>query len=388
MRKGQLFLATIAFAISFSVWGSISALAPTFKDLYGLSGTQVGVMLAIPVILGSLFRIPVGILADRFGGRAVFSVLLAFGIIPAAGAALMHSYNALLFWGFFLGISGSTFAVGISFSSRWFSAKQQGLALGIFGIGNIGQSVAVFGAPHIAGRFGWESVFWIFGIASLIWAGVFWAFGKDAAPGKPASMSHIVEVFLHRRMSWVLAFFYFITFGGFVALGIFLPTGLSKGMFHLSLADAGLKTAGFVVLATLMRPIGGRLADAVGGARVLGVVFGGLAVLALFLTSTNFVIFSAGALGTAAMLGLGNGAVFKLVPQIFPDEVGVVTGLVGALGGLGGFFPPLVLGLLKDHVGSYAPGFIFLSLFAMAAFALNAGLFLLSPPRRAVPRHA
>lgn len=374
MRNRQLFLVSMAFAISFSVWGLVSALGPQFKDLYKLTTFETSVMIAIPVILGSLFRIPIGILADRYGGRLVFSALLAFGIIPAAGIALIHSYTALLVFGFLLGIAGSSFAVGVSFTSKWFGAAQQGMALGVFGVGNIGQSVAVFFGPRLSGRFGWEWVFWLFGGLSLAWAIVFWIFARNAAVGKPTSLRHIIDVFLYQRLSWLLASFYFITFGGFVALGIYLPT-LLKGEFGLDAADAGLRTAGFVLVATLIRPVGGWLSDRIGGTGVLVGVFAVLVIFALLLTSSDFVLFTIGALGGAAALGLGNGAVFKLVPQYFPSEVGVVTGLVGALGGLGGFFPPIVLGIVKENTGGYALGFILLAL--SAAAALVATLLLL-----------
>ena len=383
MRFRQLFLATTAFAISFSVWGLIAALAPRFKELYGLSDTQIALAVAVPVLLGSLFRLPVGILADRFGGRIVFSLLLAFAIIPVDIIVLVHSYAGLLIGGFLLGIAGSSFAVGVSFSTRWFPPERQGLALGIFGMGNIGQSIAVFFAPRLAAMLSWEQVFWIFGAASLVWAGVFWVFARGIPVARPASLGQIAHVFRHERLTWALSFCYFITFGGFVALGIYLPT-LLKSHFGLSLADAGLRTAGFVVLATVMRPLGGWLADRVGGARLLAGVFALIAGLALLLVSSDLVVFSIGALGIAAVLGLGNGAVFKLVPQHFPTNVGTVTGLVGAIGGLGGFFPPIVLGVLKQSTGSYTPGFVLLSLFALAALALTVVAFP-RPPARRIP---
>lgn len=381
MRYRQLFLATTAFAISFSVWGLIAALAPRFKDLYGLSDTQVALAVAIPVILGSLFRIPVGILADRFGGRIVFTILLAFAVVPADIIVLVHSYAGLLIGGFLLGIAGSSFAVGVAFSTRWFPPQRQGLALGLFGMGNIGQSIAVFFAPRLAEMLSWQIVFWLFGAVSLIWAGVFWVFARGIPAARPASLAQMAHVFRHERLTWALSFCYFITFGGFVALGVYLPT-LLKSHFGLSLADAGLRTAGFVVLATLMRPLGGWLSDRVGGARLLVGVFALVAGLALLLISTDLVIFSIGALGVAAVVGLGNGAVFKLVPQHFPADVGTVTGLVGAIGGLGGFFPPIGLGVLKQSTGSYTLGFVFLSVFALAALALTVAVFLYPPARR------
>lgn len=380
--NAQLALATIAFAVSFSLWGLISALAPRFRDIYGLSPFETSAMIAIPVILGSLLRIPMGILADRFGGRRVFALLLAFGIVPALGVALVPGYGALLFWGFLLGAAGSSFAVGVSFASRWFPPERQGFALGVFGIGNIGQSVATFFAPRLAAQLGWQAFFALFGALSLLWALAFWSLARDAPPRGAPHAGRIAEVFLRERLSWLFAFFYFITFGGFVALGIYLPT-LLVGQFHLALGDAGMRTAGFVVLATLMRPVGGRLADAVGGARVLGVAFAAIVILALLLVASSFVVFTIGALGIAAMLGMGNGAVFKLVPQHFPASVGPVTGLVGALGGLGGFFPPIVLGVVKQATGSYAAGFVLLALFAAFACALDVAILVARSPGRA-----
>jgi len=182
-------------------------------------------------------------------------------------------------------------------------------------------------------------------------------------------------VFKREPLAWVLSLFYFLTFGGFVALGIYLPT-LLKDIFSLTPTDAGARVAGFVVFATIMRPVGGWLADRYGGAQVLMLVFALIAVVSLGLTSSAMLVFTVGALGTAAALGLGNGAVFRLVPEYFPKETGTVTGLVGAAGGLGGFFPPLVVGVIRSQTGSYALGFLFLSAFAVLCFAVNYFVFL------------
>ncbi len=164
--------------------------------------------------------------------------------------------------------------------------------------------------------------------------------------------------------AWLLGAFYFLTFGGFVAFSIYLPT-LLRAQFGLAPADAGLRAAGFVVLATLMRPVGGWLADRIGGAQVLSWVFGGVALFSLLLTWPSMVPFTVGALSCAMLMGLGNGAVFKLVPEHFPKDTGTVTGLVGALGGLGGFFPPLLLGVFRDRLGVIWPGFLLLSATAL-----------------------
>jgi NNP family nitrate/nitrite transporter-like MFS transporter len=192
-----------------------------------------------------------------------------------------------------------------------------------------------------------------------------------AAPKGFAAMAGV----LRRPLAWVLSLFYFLTFGGFVAFSIYLPT-LLRDQFGLSPADAGFRTAGFVVLATLLRPLGGALADKIGGARVLSGVFLAIVPFALLLAWPSMIPFTVGALGCAALLGLGNGAVFKLVPQYFPGETATVTGLVGAMGGLGGFFPPLLLGIFRDRLGVVWPGFVFLAATSAALFAINRRVFV------------
>lgn len=367
-----LFLSTTAFAVSFAVWGLIAALAPTFAQIYKLSATEKSLMIAVPVLLGSLGRLPTGMLADRFGGRIVFAALLIFAAIPAIGVGLSTSYTQLLLLGLFLGLAGSTFSVGVGFTSKWFAPEKQGTALGVYGMGNIGQSVAVFGAPVLALSLGsWRSVFYIFAAVSFLWGIVFYLFARDAAStAKPKTLAENLSVLRRSPLAWVLSLFYFLTFGGFVALSIYLPTLLGD-VFKLTPTDAGARTAGFVLLATVMRPVGGWLADRWGGARVLVAVFTALTGFGLLMSYAWMPSFTVGALGGAMMLGLGNGAVFKLVPQYFPKETGTVTGLVGAFGGLGGFFPPLVLGVIRDATGGYALGFVLLALFALMCLTVN-----------------
>ena len=372
-----LFFATTAFAVSFAVWGLIAALAPLFTELYKLSATEKSLLIAIPVLLGSIGRIFAGMAADRFGGRVVFSALLIFSAIPAIAIGFSTSYTQLLIFGLLLGVAGTTFPVGVGFASKWFSKEKQGTALGIYGAGNIGQSIAVFFAPVLALQFGdWRTVFFVFAAMTLVWGIVFYMFAKDAAvTAKPKTLFEIFSIFKTSKIAWVLSLFYFLTFGGFVALALYLPTFLRE-IFSLSATDAGARTAGFVLLATAMRPVGGILADKIGGAKVLIFVFAAIAVLSLLLSFASIVPFTIGALGCAAALGLGNGAVFKLVPQYFPNDTATVTGLVGAFGGLGGFFPPLELGFVKDATGTYTVGFVLLSLFAVVCLIINYFTFL------------
>ena len=375
-----LFLSTTAFAVSFAVWGLIGALAPTFAKTYGLSGKAKSLMIAIPVLLGALGRIPAGMLADRFGGRKVFSALLLFSAIPAVLIGFSTTYTALIVLGLLLGVAGSTFPVGVGFTSKWFTQDQQGTALGVYGMGNIGQSIAVFGAPLLAVAMGsWRPVFFIFAAVCAVWGVVFYLFARDVrTDAKPKSVTENLAILRREPLAWVLSLFYFLTFGGFVAFSIYLPT-LLQDNFRLTAADAGARTAGFVLVATLMRPVGGLLADRLGGARILMAVFFSVAVLGALMGCPWMPTFTVGALGAAAALGLGNGAVFKLVPQFFPKETATVTGLVGAFGGLGGFFPPLVLGLLRDATGAYTWGFLLLAGFALFCLAINYFVMFSSP---------
>src|ERR1041384_77657 len=372
-----LVLATIAFAISFSVWGLVGALAPRFREMYHLTALQTSLLIAVPVLLGSIGRIPMGILADKFGGRVVFGALLVFCLIPALGVSITHSYVTLVAWALLIGFAGTSFSVGVAFTSKWFPAKYQGTALGIYGIGNIGQSIAVFGAPALVAATGdWRVPFWVYGAVAGVFGLIFLLMARNASvKAQPKKVGEYLGILKREPIAWVLSLFYFLTFGGFVALSIYLPT-LLKDLFSLTPTDAGARVAGFVIVATGMRPVGGWLAGRFWGGQVLMLVLGLIAILAIGLTSTSMPLFTIGALGTAAMLGLGNGAVFKLVPEHFPSETGTVTGLVGAAGGLGGFFPPLVLGVIRGQTGSYALGFVFLSGFALVCFAVNYLVFL------------
>lgn len=364
-RGLQLTLSTGAFAVCFAIFGSVSAMMPLLKKAMHLDPVQVSIALAVPVLLGSLGRIPLGMLTDRFGGRKVFSAVMACSIVPAIFMGFVDSYRQLILAGFFIGIALASFSVGVAFTSRWFPPEQQGRALGIYGAGNAGQSLAAFGAPMIAAALGMRWGFWIFGVATFAWLALYLAFAQDP-PGvqRPKSFAESLQP-LKTADSWILSLYYFLTFGGFVAMSIYLPTFLTD-MFKLTPQDAGLRTAGFVLLATTMRPIGGTLADKVGGQRVLVFVFPFTALMALVMAGpTMMPTFTIGALGMAMAIGLGNGAVFKLVPQYFPKTVGSVTGLVGAAGGLGGFFPPLLLGIVRKETGSFTIGFGLLAAFAV-----------------------
>ena len=380
----QLALATTSFAVCFAAWGLIGALAPRFREALGLSGSATGLLIATPVLLGSLARLPMGALGDRFGGRAVIAILQ----LVVAGACLLvpmtSTFSQLLGAGFLLGLAGASFSVGVGFVSRWTPPARQGLALGIYGAGNAGQSLAVFGAPLVAAAFDTPALFRGMAVLLVVWTVTWVALARNPPSlGKPPGLAALGQVLAREPRAWVLALFYFLTFGGFVAFAIYLPT-LLRDEFRLTPADAGLRAAGFVLLATVARPAGGWLADRLGGARVLAGVFLGVVPFALLLAWTAMIPFTVGALGCAALLGLGNGAVFKLVGERFAARAGIVAGLVGAMGGLGGFFPPLLLGFFRDRMGAVWPGFVLLAATSLTLWWLDSRTFLRDEQARAL----
>jgi NNP family nitrate/nitrite transporter-like MFS transporter len=367
-----LVLATVAFTVCFAVWGVIAALAPRFRELYALSATQVGLLVGTPVLLGATARLPLGLLADRYGGRVVFVALLLGLLVPVALIGMTTSYSALLAASLVLGVAGASFAVGVPFVARWFPPERQGIALGVYGMGNIGTAIANLAAPPLAERGGWPLAFWVWLPALAIAAMAVWLLGREA-PGRPAGQPTLAArraVLRRQPVAWMLALCYFVTFGAFVAIGGYLPT-LLVTTYGLSVADAGARTAVFIAVAMVARPLGGYLADRWGGVAVLDGVFVGVGVLAAGLaTEPEADALTAVLLALAIVLGVGNGAVFKLVAERFPSETGAVTGLVGAAGGLGGFFPPLVMGGVKDVTGSYALSFLLLCAFALTCLVL------------------
>jgi len=368
----ELALATVAFTICFYAWALLGPLGPDLQDALDLSDFQTSAMVAVPVLLGSLMRIPLGWLTDRHGGRRVLTALMAFTPLPLIALALWHdSLGPILAFGFLLGFAGASFAVGVPFVNGWYAPERQGAALGIYGVGMGGTVLAGLTAPSIADEWGLAAPFWIAAAFVAVMGVVFWMTARDAprarrtgpAPGMFAALS----VFRTSGRAWALTLFYFLAFGGFVAMFLYLPK-LLTGVHELTKADAGARAAGFALLAVIARPTGGWLADRIGAARVLRFSFVGVAILAAALAAayTAMVPLTICCLTMAVALGLGTGAVFKLVPEWFPDRVGSVTGVVGAAGGLGGFFPPLVMGIVKSASGGYALGFGLMALVALA----------------------
>lgn len=378
-RVVALAVATFAFTTNFWAWGLLSPLAPEYREALSLSPLQTSVLVAVPVLLGSVARVPIGALTDRFGGRAMFTGLSLFVVLPLVFLAFFETYPTMLAGGFLLGLSGASFAIGIPFVNAWFPPERRGTALGIYGVGNAGTAVAGFTSPAIAEAAGRSLPFLIVAGVMVLTAVVTWTVGRDA-PGAERSavpMATRLRRALELRITADLAALYALTFGGFVAFGVYLPTYL-KEAYGLETADAGARAAGFIVLATVARPVGGWLADRFGGGRVLlgayAVVTVGAAVQAF---TPHIAVATVAFLSMAAALGVGNGAVFALVGRLAPaDRVGAVTGFVGAAGGLGGFFPPIVMGLIYSATGDYLLGLLLLAVVAAAALAYTNARFV------------
>ncbi len=364
-----LVLATLALAVNFWAWNLLGPLAPTYRELLALSPFQVSLLVAVPALIGSLARIPIGALTDRYGGRVMFTAVTVLTILPVLFLSVADAYPSLLVGGLFLGLGGASFAVGIPFVNAWTPPKRRGLALGIYGAGNVGTAVSGFLSPSIAESMGRPAAFLIVAVALAATAGVFFLVGRDA-PGRVPSTGSMTARFVEAvklPIARDLALLYAVTFGGFVAFGAYLPTFLVDA-YGLEVGDAALRAAGFIVLATATRPVGGALADRFGGVPVLLVSLVAIGVGAIVTAfEPDIVTATVGFLTIAAALGVGNGAVFALVGRRSPpSQVGSVTGLVGAAGGLGGFLPPIVMGLVVQATGSYAIGLMLLSDVAFA----------------------
>ena len=369
-----LLSAFLYFDLSFMVWVLLGPLGVAIGKSFHLDPAQKGFMVAVPVLSGALLRLVAGVLVDHIGPKRaglILQVVVLAGLV-AAWRLGVHSYDQVLALGVLLGVAGASFAVALPLASRWYPAEHQGLALGIAGAGNSGTALASLFAPSLAQHYGWTNVI---GLTALPLLGAFFVyliFAKDS-PARPApkKFAEYLEV-LKTGDAWWLMLLYSVTFGGFVGLSSSL-TIYFNSEYHLSPVTAGFFTSACVFAGSFVRPVGGAVADRVGGVRTLSVVYV-LAALGLALASfqqPNPYLALAIILCSMMALGAGNGAVFQLAPQRFGREIGVVTGLVGMTGGLGGFYLASSLGWAKQVTGSYQAG-----LLAFAGLALLALLAL------------
>lgn len=385
----MLVLATIGFAVNFWAWALISPLGAAYGQQYDLTDVQVSVLVAVPVVVGSLGRIPVGALTDRYGARIMFPLVSALTILPVLFVGLVaDSFVWLIVGGFFLGLGGTAFAVGVPFVNAWYPPARRGTAVGIFGMGMGGTAISAFTTVRIRDAWGDAAPFLLVAAALAVFAVVSWLLlrvppGRATAPagGFWSRTWATFRLPATLQLSWLYA----VGFGGFVAFSVYLPTFLVNA-YDLTASDAAARTAGFVVLAVVMRPVGGALSDRFGGVPVSVVCFAVVTALAAVvafqpsLVPVGTIAF----LGLAAALGASSGATFALVSKVAPvEKVGAVTGLVGAAGGLGGFIPPLLMGAVYQLEGTYGLGFGLLALTALLTL-----LFTLGPVRRGVQARA
>ncbi len=373
----MLALATAGFLVNFWAWALVSPLAAAYRGELDLSPFQQSFLVAIPVLVGSLGRIPVGALTDRYGARIMFPAVSFLTVLPVVFIGLAgDSYIRLLIGGFFLGIGGTAFAVGVPFVNAWFPPARRGLALGLFGIGMGGTAISAFTTVRLADAYGRATPFFIVASVLAIYGVVALIMLRDAPSRAPAAEGFLTRLLatLRLRATLQLSWLYAVGFGGFVAFSVYLPTYL-KNAYDLTPADAANRTAGFVVLAVAMRPVGGWLSDRFHPVPVLTACFAAAAGLAV-LAAAEVELLPAGTvafLGLAAMLGASSGAVFALVARVTPPErVGSVTGVVGAAGGLGGFIPPLLMGAIYGRTGDYSLGYVLLAIVALGTAVLTA----------------
>lgn len=381
-RQGQtanLALATAAFAVTFWAWNLIGPLAGSYNKLLHLSPTQTSMLVAIPVLVGSLGRIPVGMLADKFGGRLMFAIICFLTIVPVLAVGWSSSYGSLLFWGFLLGIGGTSFAVGIPFVNAWYEPARRGFATGVFGAGMGGTALSAFFTPRLVEAIGRPATHVLMAVALAVMGVIMLVASRNSPFWKPSSEPALPRMrdAMKIKATWQCAFLYAVAFGGFVAFSTYLPT-LLENVYAFAQTQAGMRTAGFSIAAVIARPLGGVLSDRVGPVRVLLASFAGTAIMAVILSLKPPVELAAGAsfVAMAFFLGLGTGGVFALVAKLVePSRVGTVTGLVGAAGGLGGYFPPLVMGAVFTATGAYTIGYLLLGATALAALLYTARAF-------------
>ncbi|WP_010544649.1 nitrate/nitrite transporter [Sphingomonas elodea] len=382
-----LVAAFLYFDLAFMVWVLLGPLAPEIAKTLHLTAAQKGLMVATPTLAGAFLRVVNGLLVDRIGPKrsGAISQMIVIGGLLAAWAMGVTSFGGTLALGVILGFAGASFAIALPLASRWYPAEHQGKAMGLAGMGNSGTVLAALFAPGLAKLFGWNAVLGLACIPLGIVFLLYLALAKDA-PDAPAPKTLVA--YLHPLKSadaWWLMGFYAVTFGGFVGLAASLPIYFTD-QFELTTVVAGYCTAACVFAGSLVRPLGGALADRIGGVKALTGVFL-LAATALAGVSVAPTLPIALACFVVAMLalGTGNGSVFQLVPQRFQAEIGVMTGLVGMAGGIGGFYLASSLGLAKQMAGSFAPGFL---IFAGLSLAALIGLGLVKSRWRATWRTA
>jgi NNP family nitrate/nitrite transporter-like MFS transporter len=369
-----LICAFLYFDVSFMVWVLIGSLGVSISAQLGLDpvtdAAKKGFLVALPLLGGSLLRLVLGLLTDHIGARRTAILGMMLTAIPLLlGWLWADSYPEMLLVGLLLGVAGASFAAALPLASRWYPPQYQGLAMGIAGAGNSGTALATFFGPLLARSLGWHAVFGLALVPLSLTLLVFALLARDSPKQPPPKTLRDYGVVLGYADTWWFCLLYAVTFGGFVGLASFLTIFFKDQYFPLDAATgeiyAGYITTLCVVSGSFLRPVGGHLADRFGGIRMLMLLYIGAGIGLLALTTLPSLPIAIVLLfGVMGLLGMGNGSVFQLVPQRFPREIGVITGLVGAAGGVGGFLLPNMLGRLKQQTASFAPGFAVFALIA------------------------
>jgi NNP family nitrate/nitrite transporter-like MFS transporter len=369
-----LICAFLYFDISFMVWVLIGSLGVSISASLGFDpvtdAAKKGFLVAVPLLGGSLLRLVLGLLTDHIGARRTALLGMALTALPLLlGWLWAGTFPEILLVGLLLGVAGASFAAALPLASRWYPPQYQGLAMGIAGAGNSGTALATFFGPILARWLGWHAVFGLALIPLLVTLCVFFLLAKDSPHQPPPKSLRDYGVVLSYADTWWFCLLYSVTFGGFVGLASFLTIFFKDQYFFLDATSgeiyAGYMTTLCVISGSFLRPVGGYLADRFGGIRMLLLLYSAISVAVLALAALPALPVAIALLfAIMGMLGMGNGSVFQLVPQRFPREIGVLTGIVGAAGGIGGFLLPNVLGKLKQETASFAPGFVVFALMA------------------------
>lgn len=375
IKKLQLPLQTLNLTAGFMVWVLISSLMPFIKEDISIPPDRLALVTAIPVVLGSVLRIPLGYYANVLGARLVFLASFIILLFPVFYLSRASTMADLIIGGLFLGVGGAVFSVGVTSLPKYYPKERHGFVNGIYGVGNLGTAITTFSAPILATQFGWSKTVTLYLGLLLVFIVLNFLFGdrKETKVRTPI-IDQIKGVYKNEKL-WFFSLFYFITFGSFVAFTVYLPNFLVAN-FGLEKVDAGMRTAGFIAVATFFRPVGGWLADRFQPLFLLigtFTVYTAAAILLAF--SPSIGLYTVGSLAIGISAGVGNGVIFKLVPFYFNKQAGIVNGIVSMMGGLGGFFPPIMLSAIYSITGQYSIGFMLLSQVALASLVLVVWLY-------------
>ncbi|MFC0199750.1 MFS transporter [Paracoccus rhizosphaerae] len=363
--RRALSLSTFAFTVCFAVWTIFSIIGIQIDQQLGLTDTQFGFLVGLPILTGSLTRIVLGIATDRLGGRFVYTLTMLTAAVATFALGWASTYPQVLIAALGVGVAGGSFAVGVAYVSRFYDDGRQGTALGIFGVGNVGAAVTKFVAPFVMVAVGWQATAQIWAVALAVTAILFWLLSKDdpvtaarregAAPRRSLRAEFAP---LKNLQVWRFSAYYFFSFGAFVALALWLPHYLI-GAYGLDVKTAGMVGAAYSIPASIFRAYGGVLSDRVGARKVMSVTFAvSLVATAILTAGVSLPVFLLVIFTLGFVMSLGKAAVYKHIPSYYPQNVGAVGGLVGMIGGLGGFILPLVFGWLKDATGQWSSCFM------------------------------